>query len=274
MGNKSRVCGLIFSTIPKVISNYYEPFLGSGSVLFYVLRQQLKNNITIRNNIIVSDLNEELINFFKALQQTPMALYTIFVKKFVLPYNGLENIKAKKSFYYEVRSAFNLSLGDPSVEQAARFLFLNKTSYGSLFRVNSVGFYNVPFGYRIKPAFPNLSSLMNASKLIERVYFVHKRFDPMMNLQTGDFVYLDPPYIKVTNSSFVNYVSSGFSNEDSLFLLGFCEKLVEKGCFFTLSNSIEIAPFTQNYKTIKYCSKSIKGNLEQLLITNYRRIST
>ena len=100
MGNKSRVCGLIFSTIPKVISNYYEPFLGSGSVLFYVLRQQLKNNITIRNNIIVSDLNEELINFFKALQQTPMALYTIFVKKFVLPYNGLENIKAKKNFYY------------------------------------------------------------------------------------------------------------------------------------------------------------------------------
>jgi len=256
--------------MPKSINNYYEPFLGSGSVLFYVLQQKLNGAITIRDNIIVSDFNGDLINFFKKLQQTPAGLYTIFANEFVIPFNSLENIEAKKSFYYEVRAAFNLNLGDPSVKQAARFLFLNKTSYGSLFRVNSRGFYNVPFGYRAKPAFPNLGLLMNASKLIDTVCFLHQKFDPMMNLQIGDFIYLDPPYIKVTDSSFVNYLSSGFSNDDSLLLLTFCEKLTEKGCFFTLSNSIEISPFVENYKTIKYCSKSIKGNLEQLLITNFR----
>jgi site-specific DNA-adenine methylase len=64
--------------MPKVISNYYEPFLGSGSVLFYVLQQQLNGNVTIRNNIVVSDFNGDLINFFKKLQQTPMGLYVIF----------------------------------------------------------------------------------------------------------------------------------------------------------------------------------------------------
>jgi site-specific DNA-adenine methylase len=111
---------------------------------------------------------------------------------------------------------------------------------------------------------------MNASKLVETVCFLHQKFDPMMNLQFGDFAYLDPPYIKVTNNSFVNYLSSGFSIDDFLFLLTFCERLTEKGCFFTLSNSIEIAKFVESYKAIKYCSKSIKGNLEQLLITNFR----
>jgi len=270
VGNKSKVCSHIFSTIPKVISNYYEPFLGSGSVLLYVLQQQLNNNITIRNKIVASDFNEDLINFFRVLQQTPLELYTIFANRFVLPFNNLERNKAKKGFYYEVRSDFNLSLGDPSVKQAARFLFLNKISYGSLFRVNSKGFYNVPFGYRVKPALPDQSLLMNASKLIDKVCFLHQKFDPMMNLQRDDFIYLDPPYLKVTDSNFVNYVSSGFSKEDSLLLLSFCEKLTEKGCFFTLSNSIEVAQFAENYKTIQYCSKSIKGNLEQLLITNFR----
>jgi DNA adenine methylase len=196
-------------------------------------------------------------------------LYTIFANNFVLPYNSLKSNQAKKVFYYKVRSDFNLNLGSPRVKQAARFLFLNKTSYGSLFRVNSKGFFNVPFGRRVKPAFPELGLLINASKLIVNVCFLFQKFDPMMNLQNGDFIYLDPPYVRVTKNSFINYVSSGFSNEDSLLLLSFCEKLTDKGCFFTLSNSIEVASFAKDYKTIRYYSQSIKGKLEQLLITNF-----
>jgi len=111
-----------------------------------------------------------------------MGLYVIFANEFVIPFNSLQNTEAKKNFYYKVRSDFNHNLGESSVKQEARFLFLNKTSYGGLFRVNSKGFYNVPFGYRVKPAFPNLNLLMNASKLVETVCFLHQKFDPMMNL--------------------------------------------------------------------------------------------
>ena len=126
--------------MPKVISNYFEPFLGSGSVLFYVLRQQLGNKITIRNRIVASDFNKDLINFFKVLQRAPMELNTIFVNRFVFPFNRLKSKEAKKFFYYEIRRDFNLNLGDHGVKHAARFLFLNKTCFGSLFRVNSNGF--------------------------------------------------------------------------------------------------------------------------------------
>jgi len=269
VGNKSKACNSIFTTIPKVISNYYEPFLGSGSVLLHVLRQQFKGNITILNNIIVSDFNEELINFFKALQKTPVELYDIFTKNFVLPYNSFESVEARKSFYYEVRSAFNASLGSSSLNQAARFLFLNKTSYGGLFRVNAKGYYNVPFGHKVKPTFPELNLLIDVSKLIKKVCFLHQKFDPHMKLQKGDFIYLDPPYLKVTKKSFVNYVSSGFSNDDSVLLLNFCKKLTEQGCFFTLSNSTEMATFVKDYNTTQYNSKSLKGHLNQLLISNF-----
>jgi DNA adenine methylase len=270
VGNKSKACDHIGSTIPNVILNYYEPFLGSGSVLLYVLQQQLKGNITILNNVVVSDFNGELINFFKVLQQYPVALYNVFNNSFVLPYNSLESNEAKKSFYYGVRSDFNSCLGSFSIKQAARFLFLNKTSYGGLFRVNSKGLYNVPFGNRVKPAFPGLCLLMSVSKLINKVCFSHQKFNPQMKLYKGDFIYLDPPYVKVTKKSFVNYASCGFSDVDSLSLLNFCKTLTEKKCFFTLSNSntLEVAAFAKDYKTVKYSSKSFKGNLEQLLITN------
>ena len=75
-------------------------------------------------------------------------------------------------------------------------------------------------------------------------------------------------YVKATKRSFVNYVPSGFSIDDSSFLLTFCENLTEKGCFFTLSNSTEVAAFAKDYKTIQYKSKTFKGNLDHLLITN------
>ena len=121
--------------------NYYEPFLGSGSILLHVLQQQSEGKITIKSNIFASDFNKDLINFFIVLQQTPIELCSIFTNSFVSLYNNLENDEAKKKFYYDVRSDFNLNLGVFNLEQSARFLFLNKTSFGGLFRVNSKGFF-------------------------------------------------------------------------------------------------------------------------------------
>jgi len=265
--------------MPKVVSTYFEPFLGSGSFLFYVLQQQLNHKITIRNKIVASDFNADLINFFQTLQRAPLNLNATFVNSFVLPFNRLKSKEAKKLFYNEVKADFNKHLGFPSIQQAARFLFLNKTCYGSMFRVDSNGFFSGAFGNRPKPAFPNESLLMSASKLINinKVRFLHEKFDTSLikSIHINDFIFLDPPYMKVTGSEFVNYLSPGFSDEDSLSLLRFCDRLTEKGRSFTLSNSIAVARFVEKsrfvnkYKTVRYCTKSFNGNLEQLLITNY-----
>ena len=276
IGNKSKVCSHIFSTIPKVIDNYYEPFLGSGSVLLYVLQQQLNGNVTIRNDIVVSDSNNHLINFFNVLQKNPGALISFYYHVLVSPFKRLKTTEARKEFFYGVRSDFNQNLYNHrhTDKQAARFLFLNKTSYGGLFRVNSKGFYNASFANKV-PAFPTYDSLDYVSKLIgtAKIDFVSRKFAPLDGLMSspivGDFVYLDPPYVEEKKSSFQ---SSGFSKEDSLSLLPYCEWLTERGCFFSLSSSTKIASFSKDYRTIRYCSKPIKGkgNLDQFLITNSR----
>jgi DNA adenine methylase len=178
-------------------------------------------------------------------------------------------MKTKKKFYYEVRSDFNSNLGDPKIEQVARFLFLNKTCFCGLFRVNSKGFFNVPFGQKIKPKFPKESLMLKVSKLIKNVHFSHKKFNCQITLQKSDFFYFDPPYSKVKKTSFVGYSSGGFSNDDCLVLLEFCKKLENHNCFFTLSNSTQLDTFGKDYKTLRYNSNSIKGHrLDQLLITN------
>jgi DNA adenine methylase len=215
VGNKSKNCESIFATIPNSITNYHEPFLGSAAVLFHVLQEQIKGNLKIKNAINVSDLNEDLINFFKIIQQAPEELYYIFMKKLVLQYDSLESDDDKSRFFYDVRANFNSNLGTLSTTQSARFLFLNKTCYGGLFRTNSSGLFNVPFGHRKNPKFLTKSSLLSINGIIKNVYFSHRTFNPQLtNYEEGDFFYFDPPYVKMTKLSFVNYLPSGFSDDD------------------------------------------------------------
>jgi DNA adenine methylase len=133
-------------------------------------------------------------------------------------------------------------------------------------------FFNVPFGYRKKPRFLTELSLINISKLIRNVNFSHKAFDDqMINYERGDFFYLDPPYVKMKKTSFVNYLPSGFSNDDFIKLLNFCKELDDQDCFFTLSNSVnpKVFAFARDFKTLQHNTNSLRGyNMNQLLITN------
>ena len=271
-GNKSKLNCLIYRTIPSAISSFYEPFLGSGSVLFYVLQQQNKGNLKIKNGIYASDLNVDLINFFKVIQRMPTEFYYVFMSEFVLPYKKLENFEAKSQFFYQVRFEFNSNLGQFNLVQAARFLFLNKTGYGGLFRVNSKGFFNVPFGRKTNPKFLTEASLLKISELIADVKFTHGNFhEQMLNYEKNAFFFLDPPYVKLANSSFVGYQSTGFSNDDFFLLSNFCENLNDNGCFFTLTNSFnEITlNFAANHKSMQFSTNSFQGHcMRQLLITN------
>lgn len=198
--------------------------------------------------------------------------YSIFIKNLVLRYNNLTNDDDKSNFFYDVRANFNLNLGSPSPIQSARFLFLNKTCYGGLFRSNSAGLFNVPFGNRKNPNFITEASLLRIHELIKDVHFSHEHFNQQIKeYEKGDFFYLDPPYEKLIKTSFVNYLPGGFSDDDFLELLNFCQKLNSHGCFFTLSNSTspKILNFAKNYKTVQYNTNSLRGSsMSQLLITN------
>ena len=272
VGSKSKTSQSIIATIPNSITNYHQPFLGSAAVLFHVLREQFRGNLQIKNDIYVSDFNEDLINFFKTIQLTPAKFYSTFVKNFALPYNSLKNDVDKSNFFYLVISDFNSNLGSPGVTQSARFLFLNKACYGGLFRTNSAGRFNVPFGHRKNLKFLAELSLLNISELIRKVHFSHKIFNPqMINYEEGDFFYFDPSYVKMTETSFVNYLPGGFSDTGFFELLDFCKKVDDCGCFFTLSNSTnpKVINFAKNYKILQYSTNSLKGyTMNQLLITN------
>lgn len=238
--------------------------------MFY--NSKKKGNLLIKNGVYVSDFNEDLINFFKIIQEAPVGFYSTFLNMFVLPYRSLENSDAQANFFYDVRANFNHNSGAFNTLQSARFFFLNKTCYGGLFRMNSSGFFNVPFGRRKNLSFLTEASLLEISKLIKNVNFSHESFSHNTEeYEKGDFFYFDPPYVKTTKTSYVNYLSSSFLDDDFFLLSNFCKKLDRSGCFFTLSNSTDhkVSTFAKNYKTLHYSTNSLKGySMNQLLITN------
>jgi DNA adenine methylase len=239
VGSKSKISKDICLTIPTTVTNYYEPFLGSGSVLFHVLFEKNRGNIIINKNLYASDSNKSLIELYKNVQQRPTELYKVFTEHFVLPFLSFSDEK-KVEFYYKIRLDFNMCLHKEDLFQSARFLFLNKTCFGGLFRTNLKGFFNVPYGFRKKPNFPLHDSLLSASKLIKDVHFYHQIFNFNQTFEKGDFFYLDPPYMKVKKTSFVSYSSSGFSNDDFFKLIEFCTQLNNSGGFFSMSNSTNL----------------------------------
>jgi DNA adenine methylase len=181
-------------------------------------------------------------------------LFDIFNSKLVIPYTKLKTIKEKETFYYEVRRNFNKNINFSNVHQSARLLFLNKTSFNGIFRTNSCGAYNVPFGFRVKPAFTSLKLLLNVSELIQDVVFKCQDFKEFQTgIEKGDFFYFDPPYVKTKKTSFVEYTKYRFSGEDFIILTEICNLIDNSQAFFCLSNSItsETMALTKKY-LVKY----------------------
>lgn len=203
----------------------------------------------------------------------PEKLFNFYNNCLVLKYKNLKNFQEKTKFYYEIRESFNENLNVFDVSQSAKFLFLNKTGYGGLFRTNSKGFYNVPFGNRKNLNFLDKKVLFEKSRLLENVHFSHKKFrkQNILSYEKGDFFYFDPPYVKTNKAAFTNYLSEGFTNKDFFELAEFCNNINKYSCYFTMSNSLTpaVIKFAAQYKTIEQKTNSLKGyKLNQLLITN------
>ena len=270
VGGKRQLIEDISPLIPKQISTYVEPFVGGAAILFHLQPKKA----------IINDFNDELMNVYQVIKENPNGLIKI-----------LEKHKEANSeeYYYETRALDrtadyeNLS----KEEKAGRILYLNKTCYNGLFRVNSSGQFNAPYGKYKNPAIVNDVTIKAVSNYFNsaNIKFLNGDYkEALKGLRKGTFVYFDPPYMPVSSSSnFTGYTENGFGYEKQVELRDECLKLNKRGIKFLQSNSYtpEILELYSDSSvfTIKVVqakrsinSKSDKrGEISEVLIYNYEQ---
>lgn len=251
VGGKRRLISQIDPHLPNDINTYYEPFLGAGSMFFYMKQ---KYNL---KKCVISDINEDLINVYKAVRDNPKKLMKLLV--FYVNNNSEE-------FYYETRSKFN-SHNIRGLNRSAAFIYMNKTCFNGVFRVNSKGEFNVPYGKRKNTEIFNKETILFASELLQDVDIRCQDYqDIMPKIQKGDFLYLDPCYDPLKKTSFANYTEKRFCDADSERLRIFISKAKNFGARILLSNNFVDSiraryPVDEGYDLqIVYCPRSINSN--------------
>jgi DNA adenine methylase len=264
-GGKLQLIEQFENLFPHNFRNYYEPFIGSGAVFFYV-KSKLKPN-----KVILSDTNEELINCFVAVRDKPSELVELLLN---------HRKKHSKEYYYAVRSIESSRLD--SLARAARLIYLNKTCFNGLYRVNSKGQFNVPFGDYENPSIFDRNTLFQASQLLQGVYLQVMTFEKVLDFAgKDDFVYFDPPYIPLSKtSSFTRYSKSNFSMKEQKQLSEVFGILDSRGCFVMLSNSDhaltrELYRHYEKNTVIVRAKRMInsvgsrRGAINEVVVTNY-----
>jgi len=276
-GGKNQLLKEIISTMPKEIKGYYEPFIGGGALLFYILENFPPKRV------LISDINEELINSFLIIKTEPDELIKM-----------LEKYKSKHSeeFYYTIRGLetpttkrLGIVLSDPkynkldNIERAARFIYLNKTCFNGLYRVNKDNQFNVPMGKYKNPEIFSKKNILEASRLLQNVQMKVMPFEDVIDFaKAKEFIYFDPPYDQINGNSFTSYTSNDFVRSDQLRLKNIFDKLDKKGCFVLESNSP--TPFIkEQYKKYKIkevlakrminCDGTKRNEIKEVLIKNY-----
>lgn len=212
--------------MPTILKNYYEPFLGGGA-LFFALSSRGD-----RFNVHLSDVNSELINAYRTVQKRPDEL----IELLSLLQREYYSQKNRATYYYDKRDWKPTN----SLEAAGRFIFLNKTCYNGLYRVNSRGEFNVPYGRYPRPKILDAENLRKVSNLLRSSHaklFVSDYRKALAKCGPEDFAYLDPPYQPKSKTSFTTYAPGGFSEADQDNLAVEFQRLVDKGCKVVLSNS-------------------------------------
>lgn len=262
-GGKRQLLPELRRYYPKRIRCYYEPFVGAGAVLFDLQPPRA----------IVNDVNSELINAYRAVADDVEALIA-----------DLSRHRNEKAYYYELRDLDRSdefqSLTD--VERASRIIFLNKTCFNGLFRVNSHGHFNVPFGDYKNPKTVDEVVLRAASQYLNTrdIHLANVDFEEAVeDASQGDFVYIDPPYDPVSDTaSFTAYSVGRFDREQQIRLKTLVDDLSRRGCQVLLSNSATpfILDLYRDYATVTIQAKrainangSARGRIDEALIMNY-----
>ena len=218
-GGKRSLVERILSLFPNdyVDRSYHEPFMGGGAMFFRLE--------PIRGS--VNDINPRLMNFYGVVRDCPEELIEV-----------ASVYRYDKAEYYRLRNRFNTRPADP-VEDAALLLYLNKTGYNGLYRVNSKGEFNVPFGRYKNPTVVHPDRIMKAGRLLQDVDIRCGDFLYLLEMvEAGDLCYLDPPYMPVSSTAhFTGYSEEGFTEEDQRRLRDTCVELDSRGVVFVQSNS-------------------------------------
>ncbi len=265
----------------KSINKYCEPFVGGGAVLFEVL-----SNYTI-DEVYISDINQELVNLYKIIKMKVEDLIKI-LDKFQNEYIALDT-KNRKEYYYNKRDEFNLYVMGQTTDKvygSAVFIFLNRTCFNGLYRVNSKGLFNVPMGAYKNPKICDKVNLRNISKKLKNVKIVCAEYSKSINfIDENTLVYFDPPYRPLTSTaSFNSYAKNEFGDKEQIELAEYFKKISEKGAVAILSNSdpkntnendnffddlydgFNINRIQSKRRINSNASK--RGNISELLITN------
>lgn len=216
-GGKQQMLDVLLPQVPKQYNRYIEPFFGGGA-LFFALTPK---------DAIIADSNPELINLYRVVADNVEELISI-----------LKEMKNNESFYYEVRG-LDPDLLSP-VERAARTIYLNKTCYNGLYRVNRKGQFNVPYGKYKNPKICDEENLRAASNALQGALIVEGDYKDVLreHARPGDFIFLDPPYLPVGKySDFKRYTKEQFYEEDHIELAQEVDRLHELGCYVILTNS-------------------------------------
>ena len=262
-GGKTQLAEELLERMPVSFNLYHEPFVGSGAIFFRLYR---KHKI---RRAIVSDLNAELIDTYLAIRDQVADVIRI-----------LAEFPHSQEFYYDIRAKDPWKVSLP--ERAARMIYLNKTGYNGLYRVNRQGMFNVPFGRYKSPKYLDKENLMTVSQALQNVKVVCVPFETVVDrAKAGDWVYFDPPYVPVSQTAnFTSYHANGFGLRDQERLRDVCVELSRKNVYVTLSNSdtdiirslYGTAPFTIDEvlatRAIN-CNGAKRGKIKELIITNY-----
>lgn len=264
VGGKRQLLDEIVPLLPKKITTYCEPFVGGGALLFYLQPKKA----------IINDKNVDLMNVYEVIKEQVDDLI-ISLRKHENNqeyFYALRDIDRDKATYQKMTK----------LEKASRLIYLNKTCYNGLFRVNQLGEFNSPFGNYKNPNIVNEPTLRAVSKYLNNndVKILSGDFaDVLLNLTKGTFVYIDPPYDPISDTAnFTGYNKGGFDKEEQIRLKECCDRLAERGIRFMLSNSATdfIKNLYNNYNiTIVKAKRFInadpnkRGEIEEVIIRNY-----
>ena len=264
VGGKRQLLDVFDDLFPKHINSYCEPFVGGGAVLFHLQPQ----------TAYINDINKDLILVYETIKNNVEELITT-----------LSEYKNESDFFYSIRDwdrnkeKFN-SL--TNIERAARIIYLNKTCYNGLYRVNNSGEFNSPFGNYKNPNIINAPVLRAVSDYFKKadIYFSAKNYSEILSsISKETFVYFDPPYDPVSSTSnFTGYTKNGFNREEQVRLKENCDELNKRGIKFMLSNSSTdfIHNLYSGYNVTTIQAKrminsigSRRGDVDEVVVRNY-----
>ena len=269
-GGKTQMLASYADFFPKKFKGYHEPFVGSGAVYFYLCRLQSEGDLPhSMTRVRLTDNNADLVNAYQVVQNYVNDLIRLLRK---------HKEKHSATYYYQMRDLDTNDLTD--IQRAARMIYLNKTCFNGLYRVNKKGKFNVPMGRYKNPSVFDEENLLAVSAELKRADIRCESFRRVIDdAKPGDFIYFDPPYYPLSKTSnFTSYTTDVFADFEHRLLADVVRQLDRKGCMVMVSNSSAqfVWKLYENFKrervkaTRLINSKAQKrGKINELVILNY-----